>query len=76
MIFAAKKIPTVLPDHCESTVIMIRLIFTRQEIAGMAGGIDGERYSGLISKYTNQAIDGDSYFLEIWGYIWEVIGAC
>lgn len=68
-----KKIPTVLLIIMSLTVIMIRLIFIRQEIAGMAGGALMGAILWLISKYTNQA---DWYeiagFLEIWEYIWEV----
>ena len=52
-----KKIPTVLLIIMSLTVIMIRLIFIRQEIAGMAGGA----LMGAIF-----------WLLEIWGYIWEV----
>ena len=55
-----KKIPTVLLIIMSLTVIMIRLIFIRQEIAGMAGGALMGAIFWLISK------------LEIWEYIWEV----
>lgn len=59
-----KKIPTVLLIIMSLTVIMIRLIFIRQEIAGMAGGALMGAIFWLISKYTNQAIGyGDSWLL-------------
>ena len=65
-----KKIPTVLLIIMSLTVIMIRLIFIRQEIAGMAGGALMGAIFWLISKYTNQAIGyGDSWLL---GNMWEV----
>ena len=59
-----KKIPTVLLIIMSLTVIMIRLIFIRQEIAGMAGGALMGAIFWLISKYTNQAIGyGDRIYL-------------
>ena len=59
-----KKIPTVLLIIMSLTVIMIRLIFIRQEIAGMAGGALMGAIFWLISKYTSRAIGyGDSWLL-------------